>query len=162
MEDAVRDMLLQIIEEEFPDVFLVSIRFYQAKQHVLDIKVDTDAGISMSECAKISRKLGRQMEEEEMINIPFRLEVSSPGIGSPLVLHRQYVKNIGRHLQVTLLDGAVHKGKLIAVEEDHMVLEPILSKSKSKKARQKENPDGPENITVEFSGIKEAKVIVVF
>ena len=47
----------------------------------------------------------------------FHLEVSSPGLDEPLKLHRQYLKNIGRKVEVLLKDGRKIEGKLLEVNE---------------------------------------------
>ena len=62
----------------------------------------------------------------------FSLEVSSPGVGEPLKLHRQYKKNIGRSMHVVMNDGSVKEGKLTTVSEEEIMIE-------EKQAQ----PDGP-------------------
>ena len=47
----------------------------------------------------------------------FSLEVSSPGLDEPLKLHRQYLKNIGRFVEVIEQDGTRKEGKLLSVTE---------------------------------------------
>jgi ribosome maturation factor RimP len=55
------------------------------------------AGQAYHECAQVSRYVGFKLEEENVIEEAYNLEVSSPGIDTPLMLVRQYTKNIGRH-----------------------------------------------------------------
>ena len=43
----------------------------------------------------------------------FHLEVSSPGLDEPLKLHRQYLKNIGRHVEVTAGRRYKTRGKTV-------------------------------------------------
>jgi ribosome maturation factor RimP len=45
--------------------------------------VDSDEGIKIEECAKISRKLANGIEAQELIPTAYNLEVSSPGIDQP-------------------------------------------------------------------------------
>ncbi|WP_020595316.1 ribosome maturation factor RimP [Spirosoma panaciterrae] len=131
------------------------------------ILLDSDEGITIDECAEISRKLGAQMDEMNFFGeSPFVLEVSSPGVDFPLKFRRQYVRNIGRTLVVTLADGKTQKGKLISVADDHIVLaiEPE-KKSKSKKKKEADliaevTPVGPTPIS--FEQIKKANVEISF
>ena len=77
------------------------------------VLIDGDQGVDIDRCAEISRELGNILEEEEMIESKYRLEVSSPGIEQPIKLIRQYHKNIGRDFKVDTFDGEQFKGKLI-------------------------------------------------
>jgi ribosome maturation factor RimP len=131
------------------------------------ILLDSDAGITIEECAHVSRRLGAQMDELNFFGeAPFTLEVSSPGVDFPLTFPRQFVRNVGRQLIVTLADGTTQKGKLESVADDHIVLdiEPE-KKSKSKKKKEADltteaSPVGPTPIA--FSALKKANVEVSF
>jgi ribosome maturation factor RimP len=94
------------------------------------------------------------LEEENVIDRAYRLEVSSPGLGTPLLLLRQYAKNIGREVRVKLVNGNKEEGVLIAATQDKVTLEQKV-KEKGKKAELK---------TVEFplDQIKETKVLISF
>ncbi len=155
--EKVESDIRKIIADFNSDVFIVDIFLNRGPQSVLSILVDTDPGINIDECAKISRQLNRYFEEENPWNFPFRLEVSSPGVNRPLVLHRQYIKNIGRKLKVFLEEGGTVKGKLESVDEEKIVLRPAPKKKKKKGA-----PEEPETIEISFDMIKEAKVEISF
>lgn len=130
------------------------------------ILLDSDTGITIEECASISRRLGGQMDEMNFFGeSPFILEVSSPGVDFPLTFTRQYIRNIGRELTVTLIDGSLRKGRLDSVADDHIVLDIEAEKmSKSKKKKEAlslaETPTGPTPIP--FEQIKKANVDVSF
>ena len=130
------------------------------------ILLDSDTGITIEECATISRRLGGQMDESNFFGeSPFTLEVSSPGVDFPLTFTRQYVRNIGRQLTVTLVDEAIRKGRLESVADDHIVFDVEVEKlSKSKKKKEglsvAEVPAGPTPIP--FVQIKKANVDVSF
>ncbi|MDX2245840.1 MAG: hypothetical protein SF052_03630 [Bacteroidia bacterium] len=159
LTDVLRETIIQNITSTNPRAFVVDLRLKRGKQSVLSIKVDTDQGISLAECAKISRELGMLLENEPEMNFPYHLEVSSPGVGYPLMLHRQYINNIGRHLQIIRNDHSDIKGKLIRVEETFLELEPLADKRKKKTTPPEENPA---IIQIAFNDIKEAKVIIIF
>ncbi len=61
--------------------------------------VDTDRGITIEECAEISRELAREMDRENLIEGSYRLEVSSPGIDKPLKMLRQVQKEYRQAVQ---------------------------------------------------------------
>ncbi|MCX6214999.1 ribosome maturation factor RimP [Spirosoma sp.] len=131
------------------------------------ILLDSDAGITIDDCADISRRLGGQMDEMNFFgDSPFTLEISSPGVDYPLTFPRQFVRNVGRQLIVTLTDGVIRKGLLESVAEEHIVLNvEAEKKSKSKKKKDADvspdsQPVGPTPIL--FGQIKKAQVEVSF
>ena len=144
-----------LVEEKIadrPELFLVSIKMLPNNK--LIIHVDGDQGISIQDCAAISRHVGFHLEEENTIEKAYNLEVSSPGVGEPLLLHRQYDKNIGRELSVKLADGSVKEGKLLSVDEKTISIEEKV-KEKGKKVQLVETQ-------VEFDNIVETKVLISF
>jgi len=92
-------------------------------RRIIQLFVDTDTGISIGECAEVSRELGTKLDELNVVNEPYELEVSSPGIDRPLTMLRQYRKNIGRKFAVTYRQGPEEKklkGTLSALAEDRL------------------------------------------
>ena len=89
----------------------------------IQILADGMPAISIDECAEISRKLGSMIEELELIDSKYILEVSSPGLDAPLKLKQQYVKNVGRKLKVELMNGEQLSGMLKKYENDSITLE---------------------------------------
>ena len=87
------------------------------------ILLDGDEGINIDDCAKLSRKVGLIIEEEQIIEDAYRLEVSSPGLDHPIVLLRQYVKNIGRNVRITTIEGEQFEGVLIDANETEVFIE---------------------------------------
>lgn len=158
----VEDRVIELVEEKIadrPDLFIVSVEML-AVSGVLTILVDGDNGIAIQDCAAISRFVGFQLEEESAIEQAYHLEVSSPGIDTPLKFKRQYDKNVGRTLKINTLDGVTREGKLLEVAEDGiLILEdvkpPKAPGEKSKKVISIES-------FISFEEIKEAKVIISF
>lgn len=102
-----------LVEEKIadrPELFLVEVKMLPNNK--LIIHVDGDEGISIQDCVAISRHVGFHLEEENAIEQAYNLEVSSPGVGEPLKLIRQYNKNIGRTVSVKLKEGLKKEGKL--------------------------------------------------
>ena len=114
---------LELIIDEFPELFLVDLTVtgVSGKQLVL-VLIDSESGLPMEMCSLISRKLLSKIEEKELIEGTFNLEVSSPGIDKPISLPRQYKKNIGRKLEIETLDGEIFEGELKKIEEQTIAL----------------------------------------
>lgn len=114
-------------------LFVVDIIFKSSKvSQKITILVDSDEGITIQECTSISRRLAKQLEELEVFSEAYTLEVSSPGLDQPLVLLRQYLKNLGRNLKVTLKTGEVISGTLTEANEETVKLQLPLPKKKTK------------------------------
>jgi ribosome maturation factor RimP len=159
LRETIEQRIQEFVTSEFPDVFIVEARLEERKHPFLSLKIDTDRGISLVECTRIGREVRGIIEEEALLAQPYHLEVSSPGVGQPLQLHRQYVQNIGRNLEVLKTDGEVWKGIIKAVEADHLILGPLSMKGK-KKGKPKPNSSISEDTIVPFENIKEAKVFI--
>jgi ribosome maturation factor RimP len=115
------------------DCFVVDIQIKPSRSgQKVSILLDSDEGIGIDECVKISRRLGNELEEKELISEAYTLEVSSPGLDQPLRLLRQYKKNVGRTLKITLLTGEVVTGTLVEVKEESVVLQLPKPKKKTK------------------------------
>ena len=83
--------------------FLVDVHLNRGSRRlVVQVLVETDTGITISQCAEISRRLGAALDAESRIDGAYELEVSSPGIDRPLKFLRQYSKNVGRKFRVTI------------------------------------------------------------
>ncbi|QNK62665.1 ribosome assembly cofactor RimP [Pedobacter sp. PAMC26386] len=151
----VEKRVIELVEEKIsdrPELFLVEVKLLPSNK--LIIHVDGDEGISIQDCAAISRHVGFHLEEENTIEKAYNLEVSSPGVGEPLKLKRQYEKNIGRELSVKVTGGEIKEGKLLAVNEQAITIEAKV-KEKGKKAQLVET-------SLDFSNIIETKVLISF
>ena len=87
----------------------------------------------------------------------YTLEVSSAGVGKPLKFARQYVKNIGRTIEVKKFDGDKIKGELSQANEDEIgvVFDETIKEGKKKKKVKTE-------VVIPMNEIKEAKIKVSF
>ena len=147
--------VIELVEEKIDDrddLFLVSVNMASTGQ--LSILIDGDDGVAIEDCVAISRHVGFHLEEEGVIETAYNLEVSSPGVGSPLVLERQFLKNIGRSVSVKMLVGEKREGKLLAYQDGGILIEETV-KEKGKKAEQVES-------LLPLNQITETKVLISF
>jgi len=124
VEERVKNLVEEKISDR-PDLFLVDV-----KMHIngkLIVLVDGDHGIGIADCAAISRHVGFHLEEENVIEQAYNLEVSSPGIDFPLKSVRQYQKNIDRNLNLKLTDGSQKEGKLMAADDEGILIEEKIT-----------------------------------
>ncbi|MFC0185584.1 ribosome maturation factor RimP [Pseudarcicella hirudinis] len=154
LKDKITELLQKYLEDD--RLFIVEVEVGQSKTRSnVTILLDSDIGITIEECAKISRKLGHEIEELNLIESAFNLEVSSPGIDQPLKFRRQYVKNIGRSVKIILKDGSEKKGSLDAVSDEGITITEELKK-KPKKGEE----HGP--LEIPFSNIEQTKIQISF
>ena len=151
IEQRVKELIEEKISDR-PQLFLVDVRMLPNNK--LIILVDGDEGISIQDCAAISRPVGFHLEEENTIDRAYNLEVSSPGVGEPLKLKRQYDKNVGREVGIKLSNGETKEGKLLSVTDRGVLIEAKV-KEKGKKVQLVET-------NIDFNDITETKVLISF
>ncbi|MCL4142685.1 UNVERIFIED_CONTAM: hypothetical protein GTU68_004936 [Idotea baltica] len=117
------------------------------------ILLEGDEGVNIDDCADLSRAIGHRVETDELIEQAYTLEVSSPGIDHPLMLTRQYARNVGRNLKILLKDGITISGKLEAVSKTSIEFNKE-EKEKKKTVHQL--------VTIGFDEIEKANVLVSF
>ena len=111
--------------------FLVDID-WKASAKRLVVFLDSDEGVTLEACRSISRELESSLDAEGLLGAEYALDVSSPGLDRPLTSLRQYKKNIGRLLNIVMVEGQPIKGKLCAVNEEAITILLQVRKGKQK------------------------------
>jgi ribosome maturation factor RimP len=151
IEKRVKELVEEKIADK-PNLFLVDVKMHSNGK--LLILVDGDKGVGIDDCVAISRHVGFHLEEENVLDTAYNLEVSSPGVETPLTLPRQYLKNIGRTLSIKMTDGTKKEGKLNGITEDAILIEEKV-KTPGKKAETVE-------AVIPINQITETKVLISF
>ena len=127
------EQIRTLLRDELPqrDLFLVDVTVNPGNRIV--VYVDSMKGVCIDECMAISRYIGSKLDREVE---DFELEVSSPGLDNPLKLLPQYLKNMGRILEVVTFDGAKTTGRLTMANEEAIRLE-VESLTPGNKERKK-------------------------
>lgn len=121
----------------------------------IQVVVDGDKGVPLSECIRISKNIDGNLDREEE---DFSLEVTTPDIAHPLKVKRQYLKNINRILKLKTAEEEF-EGTLTDATEDNIVLQ---WKAREPKPIGKGKVTVQKTVTLEYKEIKEAKVKIVF
>jgi len=162
LKETIEELVNRILAagDRAEELFLVEVTIAgNPKAHPkATVLIDGDNGVDIDTCALISRRLGNQIEELNLLESAYVLEVSSPGLDLPLQQKRQYTKNIGRKIKVLLKDGSTKTGKLTLVEADSILLEEETSGKKKKTA--KETETSPARIS--WEDISKTNVMVSF
>jgi ribosome maturation factor RimP len=152
--DLVEEIRMLAARNLSPDKFVVEVLVLGKKipKRVL-ITIDGDQGITIDDCADLSRKLSKEFDEQAFFGEEnYMLEVSTPGLDQPLKLKRQYYKNMGRNLRVKLQESIV-EGKLKEVHEDQIILVQEVGSGKKKEIKE---------VVIRFTEIERAFVLVSF
>lgn len=128
--------------------FLVGV-FANEAETKIRVAIDGEGGVSIQMCSQVNRMLSRRIDEEDLGEHPFIVEVSSPGVDMGLVDKRQYPQHVTRRIEVTGKDGKTTDGYLEEVKDEGI---SVLLKKKKKK-----DPD--EWVEVNWEDIETAKVI---
>lgn len=151
-KELVKDLLNKALDEK-ESLFLIDFEM-KADNQILVI-IDGDQGVSVNDCIDVSRAIEHNLDREEE---DFSLEVTSAGVSAPLLIPRQFKKNIGRKLAVKTKDEAIEANLEDANEEE------ITLHWKAREPK----PVGKGKVTVKkeaviaYSDIVEAKVMITF
>jgi ribosome maturation factor RimP len=133
-------------------LFLIEVK--SAPGNKITVLLDGDKGVTIENCTAVNKALYKFIEETALFgDNNFSLEVSSFGIDKPLILLRQYKKNIGRNVEVVLTDGQKEEGKLVDANEEHIKLEQKTCKG---------NKMITKTTTILFNQIKHTTVLITF
>ena len=152
-EEQVRELVEKQIKGS--ELFLVDIIISGSND--IRVLLDSMEGVRIEQCADLSRWLTVELD---LIDENHSLEVSSPGVDTPLVLRQQYEKNIGRDVEVLFTDGKKKKGRLLAISDTGIELE--VGEKALTGGSQKKKKHVLVRRSFAFEEIKSTKVIISF
>jgi ribosome maturation factor RimP len=129
------------------DKFLVEVNVNH--KNIVNVLVDGDEGMPISECVKVSREIESRYDRDVE---DYELRVSSPGLDKPFKLLRQYKKYVGKEIEVLANDEEKKTGVLKSLTNKEIALEMSVGKKKKEKVL----------VTIPFEGILEAKPVISF
>jgi ribosome maturation factor RimP len=147
-----KNVVIQLVEERIvnTDIFIVSVDIDPGNK--IKIVLDGLSGLTIEQCVSVSRNVEHNLDREIE---DFSLEVSSYGLGRPLILPAQFIKNIDQMVEVQDIDQQKFKGILSSYSENKIELKLELSK---KQIKEGVNPVKE----MLFEQIKEVKSVISF
>jgi len=136
------------------DLFIVEVNVNPG--NAIEVLMDKDSGLTIDDCKKISRAIEGSYDREVE---DFSLEVSSPGVGKPLKVTRQYLKNVGRNAVVLTKSGEKLEGLLTAADENGCTL---FYKQRELVPGKKSKQWVEYNQVLSYEDIKETKITISF
>lgn len=100
-ENKVEKYLIPVVQEQ--NFELVDVEYVkEVGNWYLRAYIDKEGGISVDDCEIISRKLGEWLDEKDFIDDTYILEVSSPGLGRPLKKEKDFIRSMGKDVEIKL------------------------------------------------------------
>lgn len=142
-----------LVEESIADTdrFIVAVRVLPGNR--IRVFVDGLGGMTVRDCVRVSRHIEGNLDREVE---DYELEVSTPGLTEPLSHPLQFVKNVGRSLNVETHGGEKVKGEVLAADSEQLTIMP------EPKKKLKKNEEQPGPVTIPLQDIKQAKTVISF
>jgi len=120
------ELVTPIIEDN--DFELVDVEFVkEGTDYYLRVYADKSGGINIDDCVFISRALEEKLDEADKIDVPYILEVSSPGLTRPLKKEKDFERSLGRLVEIKTYKAVNGNkefcGNLKAYTEDTVTIE---------------------------------------
>ena len=97
VETAALTVAEAVAEQE--GVYIVDVSYSGG---VLCYYIDKDGGVGIDDCEAFSRSVEKLLDEKDIIDTEYSLEVSSPGVDRKLTKEREFLYYIGREVEVKL------------------------------------------------------------
>ena len=98
-ETKTEELILPILERmnfELVDVEYVK----EGSIYYLRAYIDKEGGITVNDCEVVAREMNDLLDKEDFIPDSYTFEVSSPGLGRPLKKEKDYVRNMGKEVEI--------------------------------------------------------------
>ena len=148
--------LTQVINDTLEGSELFLVQLTVSRDNIIDVQLDSMSDITIDDCVKVNNAVldafDRDVEDYE-------LTVGSYGITSPLLVPRQYEKNLGEEVEVLTADGRKLKGELTTCDDNGFTIAvPTKIKPEGKKRPELVMVDNAFN----YTDIKYTKIIIKF
>ena len=153
-----KNRIIELAQERINELdngnYLVDVSV--SAKNVILVKMDNlNHGVSIKDCVSVSRNIEHNLDREAQ---DFELKVSSPGLDQPFMVYEQYLKNVGKTIEVISNDSSL-KGELLTVSPDKIELKQT-EKIKNKTTKKKETLETIHKILM--NDIKETRIVISF
>ncbi len=122
----IKELLEPLLYEKNLELFDIEFKAIGGKG-ILRVFIDKEQGVTVNDCAQISRELGRLLEVHDVIPGSYTLEISSPGLTRALKKPSDYLRYKGKTVKIKTLedieDRRVFKGKLLDFVDETVSLQ---------------------------------------
>jgi len=153
-EEQVRSRAREILE--FAGMELVHLEMKrESAGHVVRLFIDKPGGVTLDDCARVSRQLSAALDVDDPLPHRYTLEVSSPGLDRPLFNEHDYRRFTGRRVRLSTvvpidgrrnfvgrLDGFAEGAVRLVLENDQLVAIPLERVAKARLEMEIERSQG--------------------
>jgi len=145
----------ELVKEKLDEkTFLVDVQV--SASNAIKVFVDSFDGFTIDRCVEISRHVEHSLDRDSE---DFELQVSSPGLTESFKVKEQYLKNVGREVEIVTTEGTKSTGLLKEAKPGFILLE---TSAREKVEGHKKKQLIVREHQIEYSDIKSAKVVVSF
>ena len=154
-----RKEIEHLVEERIQELDngLYVVEMTISSTNVIRIEIDKiNGGVTVADCVSVSRNVEHNLDREKA---DFELHVSSAGLDKPFRHINQYIKNVGRTINVVTKDGRTIEGEIVKVADENIILsaeEMQLLDGKKKKEKVEVIYE------IMLTEIKEANIVISF
>lgn len=135
----------------------------EKKNRIIELFLDSEKPVSLDDLADISRDLNNILSEDELNSSVSKLVVSSPGVDKPFKFAWQLKKHIGRILEIVTTNDVIDENdEKFEAKLDDIDDNGVLTLTKEIKKGKKSQAISNEPFKMDFSSIKESKVVIKF
>lgn len=147
--------LEKVITDALEGTGMYVVTLKVSKDNIIDVALDSDEDITIEDCMAVNDAVLAAFDRDE--GEDYELTVGSYGITSPLILPRQYRKNIGYEVEVLTCDGRKLKGVIADADDEGFTLTTTVKR----KLEGKKRPElVEEQERFNYSDIKQTKNII--
>jgi len=152
VKQKIAEWLQPLLQEK--NLFLVDVRISMGRK--IEVFADSDTGITIDECALISRLVESHLDGSGLVPDNYILDSSSPGMSNALKVPRQYKKRIGRIFEVDKTDGTHIEAELLEASDEQIKLREVKEELKKKDKKKGIKEEEPKEYIIKYSDIKKA------
>jgi len=107
IENAVEEIVMELLRDR-PELELVDVEYVKEGEWYLRVFIDKEGGIDLDDCQELSERLGKVLDDRNLIAERYMLEVSSPGLDRVLRKERDFTREMGKQVDVSFyapMDG---------------------------------------------------------
>ena len=140
----------KVVEKKINEIggFLVDLKV--SSSNVISLSFDKMEGVNFDDCLKITKFIEENFDRDIE---DYELNVSSAGLANPFKVEQQYIKNIGKTVNILLVNGERKSGKILSYDNKNLKIEVQKKKKETNK-----NNTAKHEIIIPQSDIKETKL----
>jgi len=150
-----KEIVKRLVREKLDDkMFLVEVTVNE--RNVINIFVDSYEGLTIEQCVNISRHIEHSFDREDE---DFELQVSSPGLSEKFKVKEQFIKYVGRAIDMVTVSDTELEGVILSATDEGIILETssreLVEGHKKKQLVVKQHH-------LKYDEIKSAKAVISF